>query len=118
MTAGEPGPTIELAFRRFLETIEADPLAISIVSGTDPDNVLALVTTRGGPVLGIAAGRLASAIAAMWPQAADDDVQLLAEELVRLALSHAMLPQVSPADAGARVRALLTPFAEQALSAG
>ena len=40
------------------------------------------------------------------------------EELVRLALSHAMLPQVSPADAGARVRALLTPFAEQALSAG
>ncbi len=60
-------------------------------------------------MLAIAAHRLGGAIQQMWPQAAAADVSLLAEELVRLALSHAMLPQGDPAEAARRVAMLLTP---------
>ncbi|MEH3054479.1 MAG: TetR family transcriptional regulator [Patulibacter minatonensis] len=112
---GDPAATIDIAFRRFLEIMEVDPLAVSVLSGTDEDGLLALVTTRGGPVLAYAAHRLGEAIGAMWPQAATEDVALLARELVRLALSHAMLPGGSPDEAAARIAALLTPFAERAL---
>ncbi|MDO9353401.1 MAG: TetR family transcriptional regulator [Solirubrobacteraceae bacterium] len=116
-TAGpEPAITIEHAFLVFLETIAEDPLAVTVLSGEDPDGLLALVTTRGGPVLQIAAYRLAAAIGAKWPNAMPADVQLLAEQLVRLAISHAALPDDGDTAATAKsIAALLTPFAELAL---
>jgi AcrR family transcriptional regulator len=113
---GDPAVTIEVAFSQFLETMQDDPLAVSVLAGTDNDGLLPLVTTRGGPVLAIAAYRLGGAIQRSWPQAAPEDVQLLAEELVRLALSHAMLPQGDIAAAAKQVAVLLTPFAVQALA--
>ncbi|MDQ8046065.1 MAG: TetR family transcriptional regulator [Solirubrobacteraceae bacterium] len=114
--AGEsPAETIEEAFRAFLETIAEDPLAVTILSGDDPDGLLTLVTTRGGPVLQIAATRLGDAISARWPTARTDDVQLLAEHLVRLAISHAALPDDDAAATAKAIAQLLSPFAEIAL---
>ena len=110
-----PADALEGAFRVFLETIEQDPLAVTVVSGDDPDGLLALVTTRGGPVLRIAAARLAGAILKTWPEAAESDVNLLAETLVRMAISHAALPDGDPAETAASISTLLTPFAEVAL---
>ena len=107
--------TIEHAFRVFLETIADDPLAVTVLSGDDPDGLLALVTTRGGPVLMIAAQRLGGAIHVKWPQAAAADVQILAEQLVRLAISHAALPDAEPAKSARAISQLLAPFAEVAL---
>jgi AcrR family transcriptional regulator len=114
-SGGEPADALERAFLVFLEMIAGDPLAVTVISGDDPDGLLALVTTRGGPVLRIAAGRLATAILRMWPEAANADVQLLSETLVRMALSHATLPDGDPADTAASISTLLTPFAETAL---
>ncbi len=115
-SAGDsPADALERAFRVFLETIEQDPLAVSVVSGDDPDGLLALVTTRGGPVLRIATGRLAGAIHKSWPAAAQRDVDMLAETLVRLAISHAALPDGDTAETAAAISQLLTPFAELAL---
>ncbi len=111
----EPAITIEHAFQVFLETISDDPLAVTVVSGDDPDGLLALVTTRGGPVLQIAAMRLGGAIQVKWPEAAAADVQLLAEQLVRLAISHAALPDGETAATAKAISQLLTPFAEVAL---
>lgn len=113
--AGDPATAIERAFRTFLESVQQDPLAITVLSGDDPDGILALVTTRGGPVLLVAAARLADAIARNWPAAAEADVKLLAEQLVRLAISHTALPDGTPADAAVQISQLLTPFAELAL---
>lgn len=112
---GVPATAIERAFRTFLESVQQDPLAITVLSGDDPDGILALVTTRGGPVLLVAAARLGEAIARNWPAAAEADVKLLAEQLVRLAISHTALPDGSPADAAVQISQLLTPFAELAL---
>lgn len=114
-SGGEPEMTIRVAFSRFLETMREDPLAVSVLAGTDNDGILPLVTTRGAPVLAFASYRLGAAIQGMWPQAHPDDVRLLSEELVRLALSHAMLPQGEVAPAAERVARLLTPYAERAL---
>lgn len=112
---GDPATAIERAFRTFLESVQQDPLAITVLSGDDPDGILALVTTRGGPVLLVAAARLGEAIARNWPAAAEADVKLLAEQLVRLAISHTALPDGTPADAAVQISQLLTPFAELAL---
>ncbi len=112
---GDPATALERAFLVFLEMIVQDPLAVTVISGDDPDGLLALVTTRGGPVLRIAADRLAGAISRTWTQAADADVQLLSVTLVRLALSHATLPDGDPAETAASIAKLLTPFAELAL---
>ena len=116
VSAGEaPADTIEHAFFVFLETVADDPLAVTMISGDDPDGLLALVTTRGGPVLQIAAQRLGGAIHAKWPKADAADVQLFAEQLVRLAISHAALPDGEMAATATAIAQLLTPFAEVAL---
>lgn len=112
---GEPSTALERAFRTFMVAISSDPLAITVLSGDDPDGLLALVTTRGGPVLRIATDRLAGAIARNWPSAAEADVTLLSEQLVRLAISHAALPDGTPDESAAQIAQLLTPFAELAL---
>lgn len=112
---GEPETTIRVAFSRFLETMRVDPLAVTVLAGTDDDNILPLVTTRGAPVLAFASYRLGAAIQSTWPQADPADVQLLSEELVRLALSHAMLPQGEVEVAAERVARLLVPYAKSAL---
>jgi AcrR family transcriptional regulator len=111
----EPLATIEHAFRIFLQTIAEDPLAVTILSGDDPDGLLALVTTRGGPVLQVAAQRLGGAIHLKWPQAGANDVQVLAEQLVRLAISHAALPDDDMGETAKAIAHLLAPFAEVAL---
>lgn len=113
---GEPRETIRSAFQRFLESIAVDPLAITVLAGDDPDGILSLLTTRGAPVLSVASVRLGAAIQRGWPQARPTDVQLLSEELVRLAISHAALPQRSPSEAADGVAMLLGPFAEEALA--
>lgn len=112
---GDPAAALERAFLVFLEMIVQDPLAVTVISGDDPDGLLALVTTRGGPVLRIAADRLAASISRTWSEAAASDVQLLSETLVRMALSHATLPDGDPAETAKSISTLLTPFAEVAL---
>lgn len=112
---GVPRDAIEQAFRVFLEHIARDPLAITVVSGDDPDGLLALVTTRGRPVLQVAADRLAAVVQANWPSADPQDVLLLSEQLVRLAISHAALPDGEPVLVAPSIADLLTPFAELAL---
>lgn len=114
---GEPQPALERAFARFLEVVADDPLAITVLSGEDPDQLLALVTTRGGPVLEVAAARLGGAIAAMWPEAEPADVTALATMLVRLAISHAVLPGGRPiSETATELARVLAPFAERALA--
>lgn len=112
---GGPATAIERAFHTFLKSVQRDPLAITVLSGDDPDGILSLVTTRGGPVLMIATARLTDAIARNWPRADTADVKLLAEQLVRLAISHTALPDRTAAAAAAAISRLLTPFAELAL---
>ena len=115
---GDPETTIREAFGVFIETIAADPLAIAVLSGDDDDGLLSLVTTRGGPVVSIAADRLGAVIGRIWPDALPSDVRIFSEHLVRLAISHAALPGADPARTAQQVATVLAPFAELALQRG
>ncbi len=112
--AGDAGLALREAFDVFLEGAREDPLVRAVVSGQG-DELLPLVTTQGQPLVERATERLCGVIAETWPHASDADALLLAECLVRLAISHAALP-VGPAQMdGAAVTRLLGPFVEQAL---
>jgi hypothetical protein len=51
-----------------------------------------------------------------WPQARDEDVELLADSFVRLAISYVTMPRDSPAETAAAAAALLAPYVERAMS--
>ncbi len=77
--------------------------------------MLPFVTTQGQTPGGGRRARLCAAIRARWPQAAEHDAALLAECLVRLAISYATLP-IDPAGMTASsIAELLGPFIDRAL---
>jgi AcrR family transcriptional regulator len=111
--AADPVRALSSALELFLAAAETHPLVRAISSGDGGDELLALVTTRGGPVLDPLSERLARIIGETWPAA--DPARLTADTLVRLAISHAALPGGPPADTAASVARILTPFIEQQL---
>ena len=64
----------------------------AIASGDGGEELLPLVTTRGGTLLEIVTERLAEVLVETWPQLSRADAGLVADTLVRLAISHAALP--------------------------
>jgi hypothetical protein len=77
--------------------------------------MLPFVTTQGMPVVQWASGRLTAVIEECWPQTKARDASLLAESLVRLAISYVTAPSGSPETTAAQASKLLGPFIDQAL---
>ena len=77
--------------------------------------MLPFVTTQGMPVVVFATARLFETIRAGWPEAPPDKVQLLAESLVRLAISYITAPSETPDRTAAQAGELLGPFIDKAL---
>ncbi|MCW2746008.1 MAG: Transcriptional regulator, TetR family [Mycobacterium sp.] len=112
----DPRAALAAAFDVFLSAAADDPLIKAIVSGEGGDGLLALVTTHGGPVLQRATERLAAFLAVGWPQVPLSEAQVLAECVVRLAISHAALPS-GPADlTAAAVARVLGPYVDRLLT--
>jgi AcrR family transcriptional regulator len=109
----DPRRALTAAFGLFLTAAGADPLIrAAIVGGGE---MLPFVTTQGQTLVEGAAARLCTAIRARWPQAAEHDAALLAECLVRLAISYASLA-IDPAGMTASsITELLGPFIDRAL---
>lgn len=104
-------------FSVFLREAAGNPMVRHIVV-RDPgaDDLLALFTTQGGPVVEMATYRLSQKILEIWPQAKEVDARVVAEGLVRMAISHAGLP-TSPVEEAARsVGDLFGPFLDNALA--
>ncbi|HWY18153.1 MAG TPA: TetR family transcriptional regulator [Solirubrobacteraceae bacterium] len=109
----DPNAALTAAFGLFLSAAAEDPLIRAAIAGSG--EMLPLLTTQGQPLVQGAAERLCAAILARWPQAAPHDAALLAECLVRLAISYVALP-VGPAGmTAASIAELLGPFIERAL---
>lgn len=117
VTANADNPTAALsaAFQVFLEAAEHDPLVRAIVAGDGTDGLLALVTTHGEPVLERATAQLCAVLQEHWPAASATDARLLADAVVRLAISYAALPGGPSGVTAASVGELLGPFIERAL---
>ena len=111
----DPATALAAAFTVFLTAAAEDPLVRSIVSGDGSDELLALVTTQGEPVLHRATDRLSGVIVAAWPDLPPTDTALLAETVVRLAISYAALPAGPAGMTAASISTLLGPYIEQLL---
>ena len=110
----EPVAALAAAFEVFLKAAAEDPLVRTLLGGEGADELLPLVTTQGEPVLERATGRLAALLLEGWPELDPADVGLLAEAVVRLAISYAALP-VSPSGIdGQAIARLLGPFVDRA----
>jgi AcrR family transcriptional regulator len=112
----DPEAALAAAFSGFLTAAADNPLVRAMVAGDPGSGLVALVTTRGGLVLGAASERLAAFFVATWPQLPDREARVTAECVVRLAISHALLPAASAEIAGGSVAALLGPYLEQLIA--
>ena len=111
----DPRAAVGAALELFLRTAGEDPLIRILLSDDGTGGMLPFVTTQGVPVVQWATARLAAVIEEGWPQAPKDDVGLLSETLVRLAISYITTPSESPQATAASVADLLGPFIDRAL---
>lgn len=111
----DPATALSAAFDVFLAAAAGDPLVRAIVSDDGGDELLALVTTHGEPVLHRATERLAALVLDAWPVLGEADARLLAECVIRLGISCAALPGPPPGMTGRSVALLLGPYVERAL---
>jgi AcrR family transcriptional regulator len=111
----DPRAAVRAALELFLRTAGEDPLIRIVVTDDGSGGMLPFVTTQGMPVVVWATNRLSGVIEEGWPQAPRGDVRLLAEALVRLAISYITNPSETPDSTAASVAELLGPFIDRAL---
>jgi AcrR family transcriptional regulator len=110
-----PVRALAKALEGFLARAAEDPALRRALTDQEPDGMVPLLTTRGAPVVLVAAARLTDLIDDTWPSAPRADVEVMADCLVRLALSHAMLPAAPPRATARSIAALLAPQIERVL---
>jgi AcrR family transcriptional regulator len=111
----DPRAAVGAALEAFLRTAGEDPLVRILLSDDGTGGMLPFVTTQGMPVVQWATARLTVTIEEGWPQAPEADVKLLAESLVRLAISYITAPSGPPEKTAAQAGELLGPFIDRAL---
>jgi AcrR family transcriptional regulator len=111
----DPRAAVGAALNTFLHAAGEDPLVRILLSDDGTGGMLPFVTTQGMPVVQWATARLQATIQEGWPQAPADKTALLAESLVRLAISYITAPTRSPETTAAQAGELLGPFIDRAL---
>jgi AcrR family transcriptional regulator len=114
----DPRAAVGAALGVFLRSAGEDPLVRILLSDDGTGGLLPFVTTQGMPVVHWATARLTATIEEGWPEAPPAKVRLLAESLVRLAISYITAPSETPETTAARAGELLGPFIDEALSSG
>jgi AcrR family transcriptional regulator len=104
---------LRIAFSLFLKLASDEPIVQLIVNDAEGGELQRMLTALGQS---LASERVAHLIPEMWPQVGADDARLLAESLVRLAISHALLPTQEPEVAAREVERMLGPFVDELLS--
>jgi AcrR family transcriptional regulator len=111
----DPRAAVGAALEIFLRSAGEDPLVRILLSDDGTGGMLPLVTTQGMPVVQWATARLTATIQEGWPQAPADKTALLAESLVRLAISYITAPGDTPEKTATHAGELLGPFIDRAL---
>ena len=112
----DPRAAIAGALEVFLSAAGEDPLVRILLSDDGTGGMLPFVTTQSMPVVAWAGQRIAAVVREGWPQASEADAQLLADALVRLAISYVTVPKGAPEATAAELATLLGPFVERALA--
>jgi AcrR family transcriptional regulator len=111
----DPRAAVGAALGVFLRGAGEDPLVSVLLRDDGTGGMLPFVTTQGMPVVHWATGRLTVVMQEGWPEAPADKAELLAESLVRLAISYVTAPSDTPEVTAAQAGELLGPFIDEAL---
>jgi AcrR family transcriptional regulator len=103
---------LQSAFGLFLQLASDEPVVQIIVAGAEGGELIRMLTEVGRAV---AADRIGRLIVEVWPQAPLADAEMLAETLVRLAISHALLPTADPGTTAASITRMIGPFVDEIL---
>jgi AcrR family transcriptional regulator len=100
-------------FRDFFAESAADPLVISLLTGTTKPDLLQLITTDSAPIITRCSGRLTETFMHSWVRTSEEDAGVLARAIVRLAMSYVSMPPEANHDVARDLARLMTPFAER-----
>lgn len=114
--AGEPRRALAAALEIFLAAAGRHPLVRAIISTDGGEELLPLVTTRGGPLLERATGHLTGLLIDTWPQLRPAQAGPVADALVRLAISYAALPAGEPAETARTIAEIFGPLIDEAVA--
>lgn len=110
--ADDPSAAVHAAFGLFLKLASDESVVRIIVADAEGGELIRLLTSLG---CSVADDRIVRLIAEVWPQVGLADAQLLADSLVRLAISHALSPTSDPEAAARNVTRLVSPLIAQIL---
>ena len=110
----DPRRALTQAAELFLSLASTHPM-VRALSTQEGEELVALATIRGGALLIGMTDRLSELILANWPKVDPDGARLLAATLVRLAISHAVLPTGAPERTAADIARTLGPFIDELL---
>lgn len=111
----DPRRALYEAAELFLALVSTHPM-VRAISTQQGEELVALATVRGGGLLTAMTDRLGDLIGATWPTVERDGARLLAATLVRLAISHAVLPTGAPKRTAADIARTLGPFIDELLA--
>lgn len=114
--ATQPRQALQAALRVFLTTAGEHPLVQTITSADGSEELLPLVTTRGGPLITHVTDHLSELLVETWPQLRQADAAPIADALVRLAISYAALPSGDPGITASAIAEILGPRVDELLS--
>ncbi len=112
----DPKAAVASGLEVFLTVASEDPLVGMLLADDGTGGMLPLITTQSRPVLDWAASRLFALMRSSWPEIDERDGELLADSLVRLALSYVTMPRRSPRESATAAATLLAPYVERAIS--
>lgn len=107
-----PREALHDAFALFLRLASEEPAIQLVVAGRDAAELNQALTVLGRI---IGTERIGTLITRTWPGTAPAEAALLAESIVRLAISHALLPGSQPAGLPDQITHLLGPFMDLAI---
>jgi AcrR family transcriptional regulator len=111
-SADDAHRALRTAFTLFLKLASDEPVVQIIVADASEGELHQLLTGLGQA---LASERIAHLIPEVWPQVGPSDARLLADSLVRLAISHALVPGQDPAAVAKGVGRMLAPFVDELL---
>jgi AcrR family transcriptional regulator len=114
----DPSKALAAALDLFLTEAAENPLLRAIVVEEGAEELLALLTTQGKPLVERAADRLTEVMVSGWPLMRRRDAELLSDVLVRIAISYAALPSGPARDTAAAVSTLFEPYVRKLVSEG
>ena len=108
---------LRAALELFLAAAETHPVIRAVIASGSGEELLPLLTTRGGPLVTDVTERLTEDLVDNWPALARSQAALLADCLVRLAISHAALPGGPPAKTATALAEILGPYVDELTAA-